>query len=133
MSIESQRRLQVGLAAKQDKPDAVAASPGNKVAEQVLDQFQPADLIALPLHVWIVHGTGHVDRQQQVAAIGGKRQRFAEPLRAGGGEQQQTPDEQVGQLLPPGRQGDRGAAASQRFQLGQKADLQCRVAAFRYG
>jgi len=86
--VEGQRRLQVGLAAKQDQAHAVATALLDKVAEQAFDQGQAADVLALPLHVGVLHGAGHIHRHQQVAATGLQRQRFADPFRACGGQQQ---------------------------------------------
>ena len=124
VAIEGQWRLQIGLAAEENQADAIATTLLDEVAEQYLDQFQPRQLLVLPLHVGVIHRAGDVHCQQQIAAAGGQRQWFTQPLGACCGEQQQQPDGQVGQLLAPGGQGDTRAPAGQLLQFVEEADLQ---------
>lgn len=79
-SVEGQRRLQVGLAAEEDQTDPIAVALLDEVAEQHLDQLQSGELLALPLHVRVIHRAGDIHCEQQVAATGGQWQRLAQPL-----------------------------------------------------
>ncbi len=88
-----QRCLKKGLSAEQDQADPVAFAAFEKVAEQLLNQHQSADFIVFPLHVRVIHRAGHIDRHQQIAPAGRHWQRFAQPLRARAGDQQQQPDQ----------------------------------------
>ncbi|MNL01768.1 hypothetical protein D3C87_1222510 [compost metagenome] len=130
--VEGQRRLQVGLAAEQDQADPITLAAFEEVTEQILHQRQAADVFALPLHVGEIHRAGHVHRHQQIAATGGNRQRFAEPLRACGGSQQHQPQQQERCLLAPGRQVGPGAASGQAFEVAEETDLERRFATVGY-
>ncbi|MCY1432498.1 hypothetical protein D9M71_484980 [compost metagenome] len=127
--VKGERRLQVGLAAEQDQAHTVAFTVLQEVAHQRLDQVEAADVLVLPLHVGEVHRPGHVHRHQQVAAAGGDRHRFAQPLRASGGAQQQQPDDDERCLLAPGGQVEPCAAPGQAFQLVEEAHLEHRFTA----
>jgi hypothetical protein len=101
----------------------------DEVAEQHLDQLQSGELLALPLHVRVIHRAGDIHCEQQVAATGGQWQRLAQPLWARCGEQQQQPDREIGQLLAPGGQRDPRTTAGQLLQFIEETDLEGGLAA----
>jgi hypothetical protein len=93
-AIERQRCLQVGLVAKQDQAEAIAAAALDEVAGDGLDGGQPRRRLAIDYHVFALHAAGNIHRQQQVTTADRQLQRFADELRARRGGYQQHPGQQ---------------------------------------
>ena len=96
LEVLGQRRLDVGPRAKHDQRQTLALAIGDEVGDDLLDRRQPLAGLTVGIdQVGLIHAAGDVHRQDQVAGGALPDDGFAEFLRTGQGEHDQSPHQRL--------------------------------------
>ena len=102
--------LDEGCVAKDDQADTIAFAAGQKIIEDLLDRGQTINLFTCGIgEVFGLHRAREIDQQQQIAGRFDAADRRLEKLRAGDGQDQQRPQQQLKEKSEPRCLGDDGA------------------------